>query len=209
MCDCYTFKEVKTRYIVLQKSYNMLPSYLHAYTSTLFCGNNTVHDFFTFVPTEAHFILTVLFKEYLFFFQKTLPKLYRLLSDDDILIYGLVAKNPNDRQISVAEHVANSSGGGQSRYISTCSTLDRARHFRYLKTRGRFRYRNGRTDIAEIDVATLPMGVTIIDLRTSIDREIYELQHGMAIKERFHKFADAHSEVLLVGRVPPECLTLT
>jgi hypothetical protein len=40
------------------------------------------------------------------------------------------------------------------------------------------------------------MEVTIIDLRTSIDREIYELQHGMAIKQRFHKFADAHSEVL-------------
>jgi hypothetical protein len=64
-------------------------------------------------------------------------------------------------------------------------------------------------DIAEIDVATLPMEVTIIDLRTSIDREIHELQHGMAIKVRFHKFADAHSEVLLVGKVPPGCLTIT
>ena len=208
MCDCYTFKEVKTRYIVLQKSYNMLPSYLHAYTSTLYCGNNTVDDFFTFVPTEAHFILSVLFKKYLFFFQKTLPKLYRLLSDDDILTYGLVAKNPDDRQISVAEHVANGSGDGKSRYISTCSSLGAAQHFRYLKTRGR-KYRYGQKDIAEIDVATLPMEVTIIDLRTSIDREIHELQHGMAIKDRFHKFADAHSEVLLVGKVPPECLTLT
>ena len=139
---------------------------------------------------------------------KTLPKLYRLLSDDDILTYGLVAKNPDDRQISVAEHVANGSGDGKSRYISTCSSLGAAQHFRYLKTRGR-KYRYGRKDIAEIDVATLPMEVTIIDLRTSIDREIHELQHGMAIQDRFHKFADAHSEVLLVGKVPPECLTLT
>ena len=78
-----------------------------------------------------------------------------------------------------------------------------------MKTQERCKFGNGRTDIAEIDVATLPMEVKIIDLRTSIDREIHELQHGMAIKERFHKFADAHSEVLLVGRVPPECLTIT
>jgi hypothetical protein len=53
------------------------------------------------------------------------------------------------------------------------------------------------------------MKVDIIDLRTQINRERYDLQHGMAIKVRFHKFASAHSEVLLVGRVPPECLTLT
>jgi len=53
------------------------------------------------------------------------------------------------------------------------------------------------------------MKVEIIDLRTQIDRKRYDLQNGMAIKERFHKFADAHSEVLLVGKVPPECLTLT
>ena len=53
------------------------------------------------------------------------------------------------------------------------------------------------------------MKVEIIDLRTQINRERYDLQHGMAIKVRFHKFASAHSEVLLVGRVPPECLTLT
>jgi len=68
MCDFYTFKEVKTRYIVLQKSHNMRLSYIHAYTSTLHSGNNTVHDFFTFVPTEAHLILSILFKEYLFYF---------------------------------------------------------------------------------------------------------------------------------------------
>lgn len=53
------------------------------------------------------------------------------------------------------------------------------------------------------------MKVEIIDLRTQINRERYDLQHGMAIKVRFHKFASAHSEVLLVGRVPPECLTIT
>jgi len=78
-----------------------------------------------------------------------------------------------------------------------------------LKTRGHCRYRNGRKEIAEIDVAKVPMEVEIIDLRTEIDRKRYDLQNGMAIKERFHKFASAHSEVLLVGKVPPECLTLT
>jgi hypothetical protein len=53
------------------------------------------------------------------------------------------------------------------------------------------------------------MEVKIIDLRTPIDREKYELQNRMEINKKFHKYAPAHSEVLLVGRVPPECLTLT
>jgi hypothetical protein len=53
------------------------------------------------------------------------------------------------------------------------------------------------------------MEVEIIDLRTPIDRKRYELQNEMVINDKFHKFADAHSEVLLVGKVPPECLTIT
>ena len=84
-----------------------------------------------------------------------------------------------------------------------------AQDFLSLKTRKRCRPRNGRKDIAEIDVAKLPMEVEIIDLRTPIDRKRYELQNEMVIQDRFHKFADKYSEVLLVGRVPPECLTIT
>jgi hypothetical protein len=53
------------------------------------------------------------------------------------------------------------------------------------------------------------MEVKIIDLRTPIDREKYELQNRMEINKKFHKYAAAHSEVLLVGKVPPECLTIT
>ena len=53
------------------------------------------------------------------------------------------------------------------------------------------------------------MEVEIIDLRTPIDRKSYELQNEMGINHRFHKFADQYREVLLDGRVPPECLTLT
>ena len=119
---------------------------------------------------------------------------------------GLVAKDPNGH-LSVAEHVANGSHGGKSRYISTCSSLGAAKNLRRLKTQSR-RFRSGRKDIAEIDVAKLPMEVEIIDLRTPIDREKYVLQNRMEINNKFHKFASAHSEVLLVGRVPPECLTL-
>ena len=52
------------------------------------------------------------------------------------------------------------------------------------------------------------MTVEIIDLRTKINRARHELQNKMVINERFHKFASDHSEVLLVGKVPPECLTL-
>ena len=83
-----------------------------------------------------------------------------------------------------------------------------AQRLRRLKTQSR-RFRSGRKEIVEIDVAKLPMEVEIIDLRIQIDREIYEPHNGMVTKERFHKFADKYSEVLLVGRVPPECLTLT
>jgi hypothetical protein len=43
--------------------------------------------------------------------------------------------------------------------------------------------------------------VEIIDLRTPLDRKRYELQNEMVIKDRFHKFADKYSKVLLVGRV--------
>jgi hypothetical protein len=72
------------------------------------------------------------------------------------------AKDPNGH-LSVAKHVAYGSGGGQSRYISTCSSLGAAQHLRHLKTRKCCQYKNGRKEIVEIDVATLPMKVEIID----------------------------------------------
>ena len=78
-----------------------------------------------------------------------------------------------------------------------------------MKIQESCRYGNGRKEIVEIDVATLPMEVEIIDLREKKYRERYELQNEMVINEKFHKFSSAHSEVLLVGKVPPECLTLT
>jgi len=121
---------------------------------------------------------------------------------------GLVAKNPNDRQLSVAEHVANGSRDGKSRYISTSSSLFDTRDFLSMKIQESCRYGNGRKEIVEIDVATLPMEVEIIDLREKKYRERYELQNEMVINEKFHKYASAHSEVLLVGKVPPECLTI-
>jgi len=52
------------------------------------------------------------------------------------------------------------------------------------------------------------MEVEIIDLRKQKYRERYELQNGMVINKKFHKFASAHSEFLLVGKVRPECLTI-
>ena len=83
-----------------------------------------------------------------------------------------------------------------------------AQRFRGLKIRKHCRYKYGQKDIAEIDVATLPADVTIIDLRDQADRKTYELRNEKEINQKFHKFASSHSEVLLVGRVPPECLTL-
>ena len=126
---------------------------------------------------------------------------------NDIIKDGLVAKNPNG-QLDVAEHVANGSSGGQSRYISTCSSLYAAQHFLGLKIRKNCRHKYGQKNIVEIDVAMLPEDVKIIDLRDQADRKKYELRNKMEINQKFHKFASSHSEVLLVGRVPPECLTL-
>jgi len=83
-----------------------------------------------------------------------------------------------------------------------------AQRFLSLKIKENCRYKYGQKDIAEIDVAMLPEDVKIIDLREQADREKYELHNKMEINEKFHKFASSHSEVLLVGRVPPECLTL-
>jgi hypothetical protein len=59
-----------------------------------------------------------------------------------------------------------------------------------------------------LTLSNIQQSTAIIDLRDQADRKKYELHNKMEINQKFHKFASSHSEVLLVGRVPPECLTL-
>lgn len=133
------------------------------------------------------------------------PKLYRLLHENEDITKGLSAKSPGAGK-DVATHVATGSKRGySSQYISTCSSIYKAESFRNLKLNSG--YKRGMKDIAEIDVGSLPEDVTIIDLRTNILRKKYEI-NDKEVNEKFHKFAESHQEVLLVGTVPVSCLKL-
>lgn len=134
---------------------------------------------------------------------KKFPKLYRLLREGEKKENGLRAKSPESDR-SVANHVASGSNGGCSKYISTCSTLSAAYNWRGLKTKRR-RYRNGIKTIVEIDVGKLPSNVDIIDLTSEELRKPHEVCNENT-NNTFHKFAQAHGEVLLVGHIPADCL---
>ncbi|XP_076074171.1 uncharacterized protein LOC143045502 [Mytilus galloprovincialis] len=133
------------------------------------------------------------------------PKLYRLLHENEDITKGLTAKSPGAEK-DVATHVATGSKKGRSsQYISTCASLYKAESFRNLKLKSGYKW--GMKHIAEIDVGSLPDDVEIIDLRTSMFRRKYEIADN-EINENFHKFADSHQEVLLMGTVPAACLKL-
>ncbi|CAG2248222.1 unnamed protein product [Mytilus edulis] len=139
--------------------------------------------------------------------QVKFPKLYRLLheSEDTCISNGLFAKSPGAGK-DVATHVTTGSQRDHSsQYISTCSSLCNAELFRSLKLNSGYKW--CMKHIVEIDVGSLPDDVEIIDLRTRILRRKYEVT-DKEINERFHKFADDHKEVLLVGTVPASCLKL-
>ncbi|XP_071129376.1 uncharacterized protein [Mytilus edulis] len=135
---------------------------------------------------------------------KKFPKLYRLLRTGESKDNGLRAKDPSSKT-SLAEHVANGSNGGESRYISTFSTLSAAQNWLRLKNRSK-RYRNGIQTIVKIDVNNLPLNVNLIDLTEKHLREDHELPNRDDINQDFHRFAESHGEVLLDGPVPSDCL---
>ncbi|CAC5417383.1 unnamed protein product [Mytilus coruscus] len=134
-----------------------------------------------------------------------LPKLYRLLHEDEDVNEELTARSL-DATIDVATHVATGSQkGSYSMYISTCASLANAEKFRNLKLKSGRKW--GMKHIAEIDVGSLPDDVEIIDLRTRMLRRKYEIS-DIEINEKFHKYARSHQEVLLVDTVPKECWKL-
>ncbi|VDI75272.1 Hypothetical predicted protein [Mytilus galloprovincialis] len=134
-----------------------------------------------------------------------LPKLYRLLHEDEDVTEELTAASP-DSTTDVATHVATGSQKySSSRYISTCASLSNAEKFRNLKLKCGRKW--GMKHIAEIDVGSLPDDVEIIDLRRKWMRRKYEIK-DKEINEKFHKYAQSHQEVLLVGTVPKACWKL-
>ncbi|XP_071129584.1 uncharacterized protein [Mytilus edulis] len=133
------------------------------------------------------------------------PKLYRLLRDYEFITKGLSAKQPDAKE-DVATHVATGNKRGySSQYISTCAKLYNAESFRSLKLNSAYKW--DMKHIAKIDVESLKGDVKIIDLTTNKLRIKYEINEK-EVNEKFHKFADSHQEVLLVGIVPPSCLKL-
>lgn len=69
----------------------------------------------------------------------------------------------------------------------------------YLKLKSSHKY--GNKDIVEIHIKSLPEDVQIIDLTETFLWQRFEVGNDK-INERFHNFAQRHSEVLLKGNVP-------
>ena len=121
--------------------------------------------------------------------------LYRLLRKSEDWQDGLKAKNPNS-SLSVFQHVTKgSSSGCQSRYISTCGSLNSVKR---LKSKSKTRDAH----IVQISEDNLP--VVKIDLRTSSNRKNhYNIgSDSNALINDFNNFARVYEEVLLVGYVP-------
>lgn len=135
-------------------------------------------------------------------------EVYRLLrTDEDDLRYGITAKAPNQPS-SVVLHVAHGSYK-PSRFISACGSKDHAIRFRAKNQQKGFL--NG--PIVKINIDA---GMAIYDLRTYDQRQqilasdnvnflqyafISDIQLQDTIR-RFHTFADADQEVLIVDHIP-------
>jgi len=124
--------------------------------------------------------------------------LYRLLRADESCEDGLYAKDPCSTT-SVFDHINIGSWGQQSKYISTCGSLEAVNSFRSNS------YNPGRIVIIQKD--KLPSSVEIIDLRRQENRNhyIYYVKDTGSIN-KFNNFANKFEEVLLVGYVPERCL---
>lgn len=122
--------------------------------------------------------------------------LYRLLRDDENFHLGLSAKDPNSN-VTVFNHVAYGSNGlNNSKYISTCGSLEAVRRFASKSWYG--------GKIVSINTDLAP-GVEVIDLRDLSVRQIYIPPNALDI-DKFNNFANAFEEVLLVGNIPANCI---
>lgn len=125
--------------------------------------------------------------------------LYRLLRPGESIENGISAKNL-DSKTSVFVHVTKGSYGPQSKYISTCGTSDAVE---YLKGKSQ-----SPGKIVKIDEDRLrSSGAVIIDLRFQETRDHY-IDDGATEESisKFNNFAKKFQEVLIVDKVPKECI---
>ncbi|XP_062598051.1 uncharacterized protein LOC134259489, partial [Saccostrea cucullata] len=108
---------------------------------------------------------------------------------------GLSAKDPSS-DVTVEEHVTHGSRGPASRFISCCKSYSAIE--RFVANTWTYPVRIVQIDIDELD----PGIIEIIDLTDPKIVDVYFNKDN----ERGRNFASWAEEVLVVGRIPPECI---
>lgn len=125
---------------------------------------------------------------------------YRLLRPDESYEDDIEAKDTNSNT-SVFEHVVYGSQMGQeSRYISTCGSLEALMDFESKS--------GDPGDKIKIDINNLPDNVEIIDLRDYFERMKYIEGDDEDEIRKFNNFANKFEEVLIAGYIPASCIQL-
>lgn len=113
--------------------------------------------------------------------------MYRLLREDELIEFGLYAKNPRSRK-SINDYIENGSDEGfESKYIACCKTLGGLNNFR----------KSSKARVAKI---------TIEDESKCIDLTDNITQATHLKTEKAYNFADKFQVVLLTGEIKPRCL---
>ena len=131
---------------------------------------------------------------------------YRVLRPDEDPNEDIACKAPHSNR-SISEHIATGLRT-PSKFISTTSSLESAH--KWLQTsdeRTSSRYGNRRTTIIRIDVGLLKqryprIADSAVDLTTHYNRNVF------LEDERQMRFAGAYKEVLFVGRIPSEAVSI-
>ena len=131
---------------------------------------------------------------------------YRVLRPDEDPSEDIACKAPHSNR-SISEHIATGLRT-PSKFISTTSSLESAH--KWLQTsdeRTSSRYGNRRTTIVRIDVDLLKqryprIADSAVDLTTHYNRNVF------LEDERQMRFAGAYKEVLFVGRIPSEAVSI-
>lgn len=135
---------------------------------------------------------------------------YRVLRPNESEQAGITAKDPLS-DVGAAYHVAWGSDKERkedSRFISTCLNLSDAEHF--LKVNNQ-----DSGHLVRIDLQNWQTENNITDVICVFDGHVREdiiinsnIIPDWETIDRFHNFANAHNEVLLVGNVPPDKINI-
>ncbi|XP_061173722.1 uncharacterized protein LOC133182889 [Saccostrea echinata] len=118
--------------------------------------------------------------------------LYRLLRPNEDPSRGLYAKNPSS-DVSVEDHVTDGSRGRGSRFISCCKSYSAIERF------------VARTWTSPVRIVQIEIDKDDSDIIEVIDLTVPETFEEDNWKGR--NFASWAEEVLVVGKISPECIT--